>query len=112
MKVNELKKILKEVIRETFREEIKDILLEAVKGNKGGYIPKEEPAPTTTPPPQNSNLAEQYRREMAGIFNEMGNKNQQPSKEFEPRMVDTTAEGSALPEGEVSWDQINSLIGK
>lgn len=119
MKPSEFKKLIKESVREAIQEELKDILLEAVRSNKQlvteaypdktlnfntNSIPHQQP----TKPPINTKKA------YMDILGEMA---QDPKSGFEgefkvsgPR--DTISEGSSLPEGQLSLDQIMGLINK
>lgn len=111
MKVTDLKKIIKEAVKEAFRDEMKDLLLEAIKGNKEsnfvGKVSQSSPPPKNLyNPPSEGPDKEQIRN----LFLEMQQKNGGTVGEFRPVPIDTTAEGSALPEGEVSLDQISKLI--
>lgn len=119
MKLSQLKNIVKEAVKEAIQEEMKDILLEAVR------IPKQQvfehtPVSSTTsyPKPSPTNpiatktreeLREGYRNilgETAATFNSsmVG----QPLQMSGP--VDTTSPNGKLPEGEVSMDQIMGLM--
>ena len=89
MKLTELKKVLKETVREVIQEELKDILLEAVKTPKvitqppimESFTPS-VPSPTPTTPNAQS---------------------------FKPNPgMDVT--NGALPEGNVGMDQIMNLM--
>ena len=116
MKQNEFKKMLKEAVREVFQEEMKAILLEAVKGNKQPI--RENANPIGTKPKPDENTVKNFR---ANLMNSMmgGDENNfrtfttdnlQPS--YTPPPVNTVGEGSALPPGEVGLDQIMGLFNK
>lgn len=45
MKVNELKKLIKQSVKEAFQEELKDLLLESIKSNKGVVTESFQPTP-------------------------------------------------------------------
>ena len=129
MKPSELKSFIKEAVREAIQEELKDILLEAVRtpkvpvmgtpvGGEGYGIAN------TTPVPQKS-LAEK-RAMMESIMGDM--RRGQDTLSFNsadargmgvtantlqvtPGMS-TTGEGSKLPEGNVGLDMIMGLMSK
>lgn len=122
MKSTDFKKIIKEAVREAIQEELKDILLEAVRAPKtpiietpvgvGGYG-----VANTTPAPQKSAL--EKRAMMESIIGDMkrgqdtiymttanlGDFQVQPG-------MNTMGEGSALPAGNVGLDQIMALMNK
>jgi len=127
MKPSELKSFIKEAVREAIQEELKDILLEAVRAPKtpimetpvgiGGYI-----TATTTQAPQKS--AAEKRAMMESIMGDM--RRGQDTLSFNsmdargmgvtantlqvaPGM-NTTGEGSKLPEGNVGLDMIMGLM--
>ena len=129
MKPSELKSFIKDAVREAIQEELKDILLEAVRAPKtpimetpvgiGGYI-----TATTTQAPQKS--AAEKRAMMESIMGDM--RRGQDTLSFNsadargmgiaantlqvaPGM-NTTGEGSKLPEGNVGLDMIMALMNK
>jgi hypothetical protein len=112
MKTSDFKKIIKDSVREAIKEELKDILLEALKSPK--TIVKENiqsPLPSSSP----TDYLNQ-RKAYTDILNSMSpningdifnfNTNSMP---FQPTPVNTSAEGSSLPSGEISLDQIMKL---
>jgi hypothetical protein len=112
MKTDILKKLIKEAVREAIQEEIKDILLEAVKSPKTivqeTYTTAPLPTPTTT---INHDLRRNLRNMIGGEFDTVVTANSshaQPA--YTPPPVNTTGEGSSLPGGEVSLDQIMGLM--
>jgi len=115
MKTDILKKLIKEAVKEVFQEEMKDILLEAVRGNKQSItesemktfsfntnsIPHQQPKP-------NVNAKQAYM----DILGEMA---QGPKSGFDGDFkvngpVNTMSEGSSLPEGQLGLDQIMGLM--
>ena len=129
MKPSELKSFIKDAVREAIQEELKDILLEAVRAPKtpimetpvgiGGYI-----TATTTQAPQKS--AAEKRAMMESIMGDM--RKGQDTLSFNsadargmgitantlqvaPGM-NTSGEGSKLPEGNVGLDMIMGLMNK
>ena len=129
MKPSELKSFIKEAVREAIQEELKDILLEAVRVPKAPII--ETPVGvggygtvTTTQAPQKS--AAEKRAMMESIMGDM--RRGQDTLSFNsmdargmgvtantlqvtPGMS-TTGEGSKLPEGNVGLDMIMGLMNK
>lgn len=119
MKLSQLKTIVKEAVREAIQEEMKDILLEAVRSPKQ-VMTESTPINSTVGAPSSLNpvsqktkeeLRESYRNilgETASSFNSsMVGK---PLQMNGP--VDTTSPNGKLPEGEVSMDQIMGLMNK
>lgn len=121
MKIDGLKKLIKEAVREAIQEELKDILLEAVKSPKtvvqetytGGTQPflnqpvMAQPSGTTV----NYDLKRNLRNMIGGEFNTTITANSshaQPT--YTPPPVNTAGEGSSLPGGEVSLDQIMGIM--
>ena len=117
MKVDLLKKLIKESVREAIQEELKDILLEAVKSPKTvvqeTYIPV-SPSTLNTQP-NSTTVNHDFRRNLknmiGGEFDTVLTANSshaQPA--YTPPPVNTAGEGSSLPGGEVSLDQIMGLM--
>lgn len=110
MKTSQFKQLIKESVREAIKEELKDILLEAIKSPK--QIVQEhitstphQPAPTPSTPVDKKAAYMEIMSNMSRGQNELNfNSNQ-----FVPRVTDTTSEGSSLPPGEVSLNQIMGL---
>jgi hypothetical protein len=117
MKIDSLKKLIKEAVREAIQEEIKDILLEAVKSPKTvvqeNYIPV-PPQPISTQPngtTVNHDLRRNLRNMIGGEFDTIITANSSHSQPtYTPPPVNTTGEGSSLPGGEVSLDQIMGIM--
>ena len=123
MKPSELKSFIKEAVREAIQEELKDILLEAVRTPK---IPVME-APVggsgygvanTTPVPQKSSA--EKRAMMESIMGDMrrgqdtlsfnsANAVTANTLQVAPGM-NTTGDGTKLPEGNVGLDMIMGLM--
>jgi hypothetical protein len=117
MKIDSLKKLIKEAVREAIQEELKDILLEAVKSPKTvvqeTYVPvsptsiNTQPSHTTV----NHDLKRNLRSMIGGEFDAVITANSshvQPT--YTPPPVNTAGEGSSLPGGEVSLDQIMGIM--
>jgi hypothetical protein len=114
MKTDMLKKLIKEAVREAIQEEIKDILLEAVKSPKTVVNENANPIPYTTKTTSiNPDIKRNLRSMIGGEFDAVLTANSshaQPA--YAPPSVNTTGEGSSLPGGEVSLDQIMGLMTK
>jgi hypothetical protein len=117
MKIDGLKKLIKEAVREAIQEEIKDILLEAVKSPKTVVSETYAPAPPqpvtfqTSGTTVNHDLKRSLRSMIGGEFDTTITANSshvQPS--YTPPPVSTMSEGSSLPGGEVGLDQIMGLM--
>jgi hypothetical protein len=117
MKVDLLKKLIKESVREAIQEELKDILLEAVKSSKTvvqeTYMPISPSTVNTQPNGTtiNHDLRRNLRGMIGGEFDTVLTANSshaQPA--YTPPPVNTAGEGSSLPGGEVSLDQIMGLM--
>ena len=115
MKLTELKKVLKETVREVIQEELKDILLEAVKSPKViTTTPIVESISTTpinptitTPTLSSEEKRDAYRNILGETANGTFNSNQAQS--FRPNPGMDVANGS-LPNGNVGMDQIMGLM--
>lgn len=114
MKIEGLKKLIKEAVREAIQEELKDILLEAVKSPKAVVQENYIPVPTYQPPVTstiNHDLKRNLRSMIGGEFDATITANSshvQPA--YVPPPVNTAGEGSSLPGGEVSLDQIMGIM--
>ena len=130
MKLSQLKTIVKEAVKEAIQEEMKDILLEAVRSPKQTVYENRMGTPTTNvaaPSPMNpimqTSLPENDRvklkENMMGVLNGMlpsnnGTINANSSDipmQVTPGM-DTMSQKGGLPEGNVSMDQIMGLMKK
>ena len=114
MKLTELKKVLKETVREVIQEELKDILLEAVKTPKvvtqtpvmESFNPAVPTPSPTTPVMSSQEKRDAYKNilgETAASFNTSN------VQTFRPNPGMDMANG-ALPEGNVGMDQIMNLM--
>jgi hypothetical protein len=127
MKPSELKSFIKEAVREAIQEELKDILLEAVRAPK---LPVME-APvggvgfglTNSPivPQPSTTSATEKRAMMESIMGDM--KRGQDTLNFTTQNIaantlqitpgmNTSGDGSKLPEGNVGLDMIMGLMNK
>jgi len=129
MKPSELKSFIKEAVREAIQEELKDILLEAVRAPKAPIQEAYQMHPvtvnaTTTSVPQKSTaekrammesiMGDMRRGQDTLSFNSMdarGASINQTTLQVTPGM-NTTGDGSKLPEGNVGLDMIMGLMGK
>ena len=129
MKPSELKSFIKEAVREAIQEELKDILLEAVRAPK---LPIQETyqmspiAVDTTAPQLPQKSSTEKRAMMESIMGDMrrgqdtlsfnssdarGAGINQTTLQVAPGM-NTSGEGSSLPSGNVGLDIIMGLMGK
>jgi len=107
MKPNEFKKMLKEAVREVFQEEMREILLEAVRSPKTVVTENVQPIKSNIPVDLKRNL----RSMIGGEFDTTISANSsmvQPA--YTPPPVNTVGDGSSLPPGEVSLDQIMGIM--
>ena len=108
MKSTDFKKLIKEAVREAIQEELKDILLEAVRSPK--TIVKESiqaidtPKPTFTPPTMDT------RKAYMDIMNEtaLSFTSRDTQVPFRPQVSDPV--NGSLGAGEVGMDQIMNLL--
>jgi len=108
MKTDILKKLIKEAVREVIQEELKDILLEAIRSPK--TVVKESiqaidtPKPTFTPPTMNT------RQAYMDIMNEtaLSFTSRDTQVPFKPQVSDPV--NGTLGTGEVGMDQIMNLL--
>jgi hypothetical protein len=124
MKPSELKSFIKEAVREAIQEELKDILLEAVRAPK---LPIQEtyqmsPVAIDTILPQlPQKTATEKRAMMESIMGDM--RRGQDTLNFTTQNIaantlqvtpgmNTTGDGTKLPEGNVGLDMIMGLMNK
>ena len=121
MKIDSLKKLIKEAVREAIQDELKDILLEAVKSPKtvvqetytGGTQPFLNQPVTfqTSGTTVNHDLRRNLRNIIGGEFDATITANSSHVQAaYTPPPVNTAGEGSSLPGGEVGLDQIMGLM--
>lgn len=114
MKIDGLKKLIKEAVREAIQEELKDILLEAIKSPKTVVSETYTPSPTYQQPVTstvNHDLRRNLRSMIGGEFDTVITANSSHAQPvYTPPPVNTSGEGSSLPGGEVSLDQIMGIM--
>ena len=111
MKTTDFKKIIKQAVKEAIQEELKDILLEAVKSPK--QVVRESYAPTTNPiqpsQPTYTPPSIDFRSKYAEVLGETAmsftSNDVQP---FRPQVSDPV--NGNLGAGEVGMDQIMNLL--
>lgn len=116
MKSTELKKMIKDAVKEAIQEELKDILLEAVRAPKGSVAVMQESInpepPTTGVPTQPSMTAEQKRSLYEQALGETTlNFNSSNAQSFKPQAGYDAANGT-LPSGDVDMSMIAGLMNK
>lgn len=116
MKIDLLKKIIKETVKEAIQEELKEVLYESFKS---GDRPQTMPPSTMVPPDVQPKSAPvdrgPIRENYMGILGDMRNNitSGQPITTQGVNVqgpVDTTSPNGKLPEGEVSMDQIMGIM--
>jgi len=116
MKSTELKKMIKDAVKEAIQEELKDILLEAVRASKGSVAVVQESINPRPPysgvPTQPSMTADQKRALYEQALGETTmNFNSSNVQTFRPQAGYDAANGT-LPSGEVDMSQIMGLMTK
>ena len=114
MKSSELKNLIKEAVREAIQEELKDILLEAVKTPKVTTIASAPTAPVVEhqAPQQPVMNAQEKRAAYQNILGDMSSQftTAQVQPKFQPQGGDSI--NGSLPAGEVDMSQIAGLMKK
>ena len=110
MKATELKKMIKDAVKEAIHEELKDILLEAVRSPKQ-VVTENVAIPT---PQLSSKPSLDAKKAYRDVMNETAlnfnsNDAQMFNQQFRPQASTDTLNGS-LPAGDVSMDQIMGLL--
>jgi hypothetical protein len=115
MKVEVLKKIIKETVREAIQEELKEVLYESFKS--GARPTFQSGSPLTPPPVQPKKpsmdpqaLREQYRNVLGETAHTLNTSH--VGQPLRVTSTDTTSPNSSLPEGEVSLDQVMGLMNR
>lgn len=119
MKAGDFKKMIKEAVREVFQEEMREILIEAVKSPKmpvaAGYNTVTETRTTAGTGTLSESSKQVYRDMMKGMFNADSPTpftTAQAGPGYNPPPISTVGEGTSLPMGEVNLDQIMGLMNK
>lgn len=115
--------MIKEAVKEAIQDELKEILLEAVKSSKTpGVYEQQTPAPTATPMPKEDK--KKLRENMMNVLGGMKpgqdsiSMNSSHAQGFAAPAynpgagANTAGQGSALPPGDVNLNQIMGLINK
>jgi hypothetical protein len=113
MKLDILRKIIREEVKGAIQDELKEILLEAVKSNKQP-IQESYSIPTTQSPPPPTKTKEQIRESYQNILGDTA-ANFNTSQIAQPLQVtttDTASPNGQLPAGNVSMDQIMGLMNR
>lgn len=113
MKQSGFKKLIKEAVREVIQEELKDILLEAVKAPKQQPV-MEQIQQSSMPLPKSPSISSQDKREAyKNILGDMqasfGTQHIEKPLQLSGN-IDTSSPQGKLPEGNVSMDQIMGLM--
>ncbi len=127
MKLSQLKSIVKDAVKEAIQEEMKDILMEAVRSpkqtvyeNKIGTPTTNVAVPSSTNPVMQSSLPETdkatLRENMMNVLDGMrpganGTLNANTSN-VPLQVTSTDTMNGSLPQGEVNMDQIMGLMNK
>ena len=106
MKQDALKKLIKQAVREAIQEELKDILLEAVRSPKQTVVESIQPQKVVDGPSMSS------KEKRAAYENIMGDIKAQFTSQNVPQAFNPQGvmPGSDLPSGEVNMDQIMGLM--
>ena len=120
MKLSQLKTIVKEAVKEAIQEEMKDILIEAVRAPKSVVYENNTTTPTPMNPVTQQKMPEDKRMAMKeNIQNVLGgmmpgaNGTLSATTANVPLQMgsgDTTSPNGSLPNGNVSMDQIMGLM--
>ena len=115
MKLSQLKIIVKEAVKEAIQEEMKNILLEAVRVPKPTTQSIVQEKVTHQPLPQadKAQLRENMMNVLGGMMPNANGTLSATSKDVPLQMtgpVDTTSPNGSLPQGSVSMDQIMGLM--
>ena len=119
MNSSEFKKIIKEAVKEAIQEELKNILLEAVRGNKQTITESYQVSDDRTLSFNTNSIPHQPIKSQVdtkkAYMDILGEMSQGPKSGFEGDFkvsgpVNTMSEGSALPGGQIGLDQIMNLM--
>jgi hypothetical protein len=109
MKSTDFKKLIKEAVREAIQEELKDILLEAVKSSKQ-IVRESYTPPTQNPKPSYAPPSIDFRSKYAEVLGEtaLGFTSNDVQQSFRPQVSDPI--NGSLGAGELGMDQIMNLL--
>ena len=121
MKLTELRKVIREEVKAAIQEELKDILLEAVRSPKPIISEVVSPQSTHQALPETDKV--KLRENMMGVLDGMKsgqdtlNFNSTQAQGFGGNLqvqpgMNTSGDGGKLPEGNVGLDQIMGLMNK
>jgi hypothetical protein len=105
-----IKESLKEVIKEELSLELRKIIREEILLSSPPKPINEVQISSNQSTPNYKPIMNQLNSEMAQLFSNPSPITPSPAQPFRPSPVSTVAEGSALPPGEVSLDQITKLL--
>ena len=112
MKLSQLKNIVKDAVKEAIQEEMKDILLEAVRSSKPAQVIKTpETKPLNTKSKQE--IRENYMNVLSGMMPGSDGTIKATTADMPLKVggtIDTTSPNGSLPEGNVSMDQIMGFM--
>lgn len=117
------KKLIKEAVKEAIQEEMKDILLEAVRNPRTVMQENQENVLVSRVQATSSpNTREKYKEILGSMMDARNGQISMTANDAlgfgrqggytPPPSVNTTAEGSSLPSGEVNLNQIMGLMNK
>ena len=110
MKSTDFKKLIKEAVREVIQEELKDILLEALRSPKQVVRESYSPSTQTTPNPTFTPPTMDTRKSYMDVMNEtaLSFTSRDAQVPFRPQVSDPV--NGSLGAGEVGMDQIMNLL--
>ena len=118
MKLNELKKVIKQSVKEAIQEEMKTILLEAVRTPQQPIVENRTDAPVNyaptataeTPKLDRAQIRENYMNVLGDMAAGKTVTTSNIGKPLQVTSADTTSPNGSLPEGEVGMGQIMDLM--
>jgi hypothetical protein len=118
MKLNELKKVIKQSVKEAIQEEMKTILLEAVRTPQQPIVENRTDAPVNyaptataeTPKLDRAQIRENYMNVLGDMAAGKTVTTSNIGKPLQVTSADTTSPNGSLPEGEVGMGQIMNLM--
>jgi len=108
MKTNTFKILIKEAVREVIQEELKEILLEAIRTPKQQVV-TEHTLPQVNISSTPTESTQEMRQKYMDVLNGMTMTSQDARPKFNPSPMADSINGS-LPDGEVGMDQIMNLM--